>query len=154
VLVGDGSYLLQNVDIYSSVLTGHKLICVVCDNGGFAVIDKLQRNVGHASFNNLLQDCSRADAQTAPTRVDFVLHARAMGATSVKADSVAALERALHNARQSDTTVVIVVDIDPTQWSSCDCWWDVGLPAITHNSTQAAAVSAWREGQVHQRHGI
>jgi 3D-(3,5/4)-trihydroxycyclohexane-1,2-dione acylhydrolase (decyclizing) len=142
------------VDIYSSVLTGHKLVCVVCDNGGFAVIDKLQRNVGHASFNNLLQDCTRSDAQTAPARVDFVLHARAMGATAVKADSVAALERALASARQSPTTVVIVVDIDPTQWSSCDCWWDVGLPEVTRTETQAQAVEAWRTGQAHQRHGI
>ena len=36
--VGDGSYLLNNSDIYSSVLTNNKLIIIVCDNGGHAVI--------------------------------------------------------------------------------------------------------------------
>ena len=36
VMVGDGGYLMMNSDIYSSVLTGHKMIVVVCDNGGFA----------------------------------------------------------------------------------------------------------------------
>ncbi|MCA1775691.1 MAG: 3D-(3,5/4)-trihydroxycyclohexane-1,2-dione acylhydrolase (decyclizing), partial [Loktanella sp.] len=44
VLTGDGSYLLMNSDIYSSVLTRRKLIICVLDNGGFAVINKLQNN--------------------------------------------------------------------------------------------------------------
>ena len=66
VFTGDGSYLMMNSDIYSSVL-GHKLIVVVCDNGGFAVINRLQNFKGSASFNNLLEDCRRErDA-----RVDF-----------------------------------------------------------------------------------
>ncbi|HCV87034.1 MAG TPA: 3D-(3,5/4)-trihydroxycyclohexane-1,2-dione acylhydrolase (decyclizing), partial [Deltaproteobacteria bacterium] len=33
VFVGDGSYLMLNSDIYSTVLTGHKMIVIVCDNG-------------------------------------------------------------------------------------------------------------------------
>ena len=50
VFCGDGSYLLMNSDIYSSVLTDKKLIVLVLDNGGFAVIEKLQRNTGNVSF--------------------------------------------------------------------------------------------------------
>src|SRR4030095_2408149 len=46
VFVGDGSYLMMNSDIYSTVLTGHKLIVVVCDNGGYAVINRLQNFKG------------------------------------------------------------------------------------------------------------
>jgi 3D-(3,5/4)-trihydroxycyclohexane-1,2-dione acylhydrolase (decyclizing) len=57
VFVGDGSYLLMNSDIYSSVLTAKKLIVLVLDNGGFAVINKLQNNMGQESFNNLIADC-------------------------------------------------------------------------------------------------
>ena len=38
----------MNADIYSSVLTDHKLIVVVCDNGGF--IDRLQTFKGSPSF--------------------------------------------------------------------------------------------------------
>jgi 3D-(3,5/4)-trihydroxycyclohexane-1,2-dione acylhydrolase (decyclizing) len=68
VLVGDGSYLLMNSDIYSSVLTGKKLIVVVLDNGGFAVINKLQNNTGQDSFNNLIKDTPTA---TTPFAVDF-----------------------------------------------------------------------------------
>ena len=56
-MIGDGSYLMMNSDIYSTVLTGHKLIVVVCDNGGFAVINRLQNAKGSKSFNNLIADC-------------------------------------------------------------------------------------------------
>ena len=76
VFTGDGSYLMMNSDIYSSVLTGHKLIVVVCDNGGFAVINRLQNFKGSASFNNLLEDCRRE----VDVRVDFAKHAESMGA--------------------------------------------------------------------------
>ena len=38
VFVGDGAYLMLNSDVYSSVLTGHKMIIILCDNGGFGVI--------------------------------------------------------------------------------------------------------------------
>ena len=76
VMVGDGSYLLMNSDIYSSVLTGHKLIVVLCDNAGFAVINRLQNFKGVPSFNNLLRDCRIKSL----VRVDFARHAEAMGA--------------------------------------------------------------------------
>ena len=56
VFVGDGSYLMMNSDLYSSVLAGPPMIVIVCDNGGYAVIDRLQVNQGGESFNNLLAD--------------------------------------------------------------------------------------------------
>ena len=46
---------MMNSDIYSSVLSGHKMIIIVCDNGGFAVINRLQNFKGGKSFNNLIQ---------------------------------------------------------------------------------------------------
>ena len=76
VFVGDGSYLMMNSDLYSSVLSGHKMIVIVCDNGGFAVIDRLQVNQGGASFNNLFADV-RVAGQWAP--VDFAAHAAVDG---------------------------------------------------------------------------
>ena len=69
--VGDGSYLMLNSDLYSSVITGQKLIVVVCDNGGFAVIDRLQTGMGGRSFNNMLG--TNGDDRV---KVDWVAHAR------------------------------------------------------------------------------
>ena len=46
VLVSDGSYLMMNSEIATSVRLGKKLNIVVLDNGGFGCIDRLQRSGG------------------------------------------------------------------------------------------------------------
>jgi 3D-(3,5/4)-trihydroxycyclohexane-1,2-dione acylhydrolase (decyclizing) len=155
VLVGDGSYLIQNSDIYSSVLTGQKMILVVCDNGGFAVINKLQNNTGNESFNNLLEDCRRPDGELA--RVDFAKHAESQGAISEKLTSIDQFDAAFVRAKEADRTYVIVVDIDPVSpaaWSKCDCWWEVGLPEVTRNEGTEQKVADWQEGKNLQRRGV
>ena len=63
VMVGDGTYMMMNSDIYSAVLTGDKMIVVVCDNGGFAVINRLQQFKGVPGFNNLLEGLQDRDAR-------------------------------------------------------------------------------------------
>jgi 3D-(3,5/4)-trihydroxycyclohexane-1,2-dione acylhydrolase (decyclizing) len=152
VLVGDGSYLMHNSDLYSSVLTGHKIIVVVCDNAGFAVIDKLQRKVGNASFNNLLEHCRRPGAEL--PRVDFVKHAQAQGAGAEKITTAAEFDPAFARARQSAVSYVIVADIDASRWSECDCWWDVGLPQLARSDEHARAVAEWNKGRAQQRRGV
>jgi 3D-(3,5/4)-trihydroxycyclohexane-1,2-dione acylhydrolase (decyclizing) len=133
------------------VLAGHKIIVVVCDNGGFAVIDKLQRNVGNSSFNNLLEHCRRPGA--AVPRVDFVMHAQSQGAGAEKIGNIAEFDAAFERARRSPVSYVIVADIDASRWSSCDCWWDVGLPEVPHSPAHERAVADWNEGRAQQRRG-
>ena len=58
-LLGDGSYLMLNSELYSAALSGHPFVAVVCDNGGYAVIHRLQTGQGADGFNNLLDDCRR-----------------------------------------------------------------------------------------------
>ncbi|MEZ8028822.1 3D-(3,5/4)-trihydroxycyclohexane-1,2-dione acylhydrolase (decyclizing) [Enterovibrio norvegicus] len=153
VLVGDGSYLMMNSDIYSSVLTGHKMIVLVCDNGGFAVIRKLQTNTGNTAFNNQLEDCTTERYYELP-RVDFVSHARGLGANAEKVEHLSDFEAAFERAKASDKTYVIVTDIDDTVWSSCDAWWEVGLSEVTDNESIANARDQWEEGRKHQRRGV
>ncbi len=88
VMVGDGTYMMMNSDIYSTVLSGHKMIVVVCDNGGFAVINRLQQAKGVPGFNNLLVDCRVLD-RAAPLHVDFAKHAESMGAAARHCESLA-----------------------------------------------------------------
>ena len=80
VLVGDGSYLMLNSEIATSVMLGVKLTIVVLDNGGFGCIDRLQRATGGAAFNNLLADCGT------PPPVDFRAHAASLGALAEQVD--------------------------------------------------------------------
>ena len=59
VLVGDGSYLMMNSEIATSVAMGLKLTIVVLDNRGFGCIHRLQTSRGGDAFNNLLDERRR-----------------------------------------------------------------------------------------------
>lgn len=153
VFCGDGSYLLLNSDIYSSVLTQKKMIVLVLDNGGFAVINKLQNNTGNESFNNLF-----ADAPTIPEAfgVDFVAHAASMGAIAEKVDNPSHLAEAFKRAKAADRTSVIVMDVDAYEgWTTeGHTWWEVGTPHITDNPKVQAAHEDWESSRSKQRRGI
>ena len=150
VFVGDGSYLMLNSDIYSTVLTGHKMIVIVCDNGGFSVINRLQNFKGSASFNNLLQDCKVENLQ----KVNFVQHATSMGALGEQVESTAELEAAFKRAKAADRTYVICIKTQPSQWTPGDAWWDVGVPEVSDREEVRQARSDHSEGQRRQRLGV
>jgi 3D-(3,5/4)-trihydroxycyclohexane-1,2-dione acylhydrolase (decyclizing) len=153
VFTGDGSYLLMNSDIYSSVLTGRKLIILVLDNGGFAVINKLQNNTGNISFNNLIEDCNIA---VAPFAVDFENHARAMGAEAETVANPAELANAFKRAKAADKTYVIVMRVDAHEgWTQeGHTWWEVGLPEVSRRAEINDARDAASEGRKRQRTGV
>ena len=153
VFCGDGSYLLMNSDIYSSVLTQKKMILLVLDNGGFAVINKLQNNTGNESFNNLI-----ADTPTVPTAfgVDFEAHAASMGANAETVANPAELAEAFKRAKASDKTSVIVMTVDAYEgWTTeGHTWWEVGTPAVSDSAKVRDAHKEWEATRTKQRQGL
>ena len=131
VMVGDGSYLMMNSEIFSSVMLGLKLIIVVVDNGGYGCIHRLQENCGNSGFNNLIRDCR--STQNEVMRVDFAAHARSMGAKSEEVEGIASLEKALERARNSETTYVINILTDPNKTvEEGGNWWDVAVAEVSN----------------------
>jgi 3D-(3,5/4)-trihydroxycyclohexane-1,2-dione acylhydrolase (decyclizing) len=153
VFCGDGSYMLMNSDIYSAVLTEKKMILLVLDNGGFAVINKLQNNTGNESFNNLIADTPTATNQVG---VDFEAHAAAMGAHAETVNNPAELAEAFKRAQASDQTCVIVMKVDPYEgWTTAGhTWWEVGTPHISTSDKVTAAHKDWESTRPRQRKGI
>src|SRR5665213_2830719 len=128
VMVGDGSYMMLNSEIATSVMLGRKLTIVVLDNGGYGCINRLQMATGGANFNNLLKD---AYHEVMPA-IDFVKHAESMGAVARKAASIAELEAHLKAAEADDRTSVIVIDTDPlVSTDAGGTWWDVAVPEVS-----------------------
>ena len=153
VFIGDGSYLLMNSDIYSSVLSDKKLIILVLDNGGFAVINKLQNNMGNESFNNLIADCPTVPK---PFAVDFEAHAAAMGATAETVQNPKELGEAFKRAKNSDKTYVITMKVDPYEGWTAEghTWWEVGTPEISDKQKVNDAHKEVEDGRKRQRTGI
>jgi 3D-(3,5/4)-trihydroxycyclohexane-1,2-dione acylhydrolase (decyclizing) len=150
VMLGDGTYMMMNSDIFSTVLSGHKMIVIVCDNLGYAVISRLQTFKGVPGFNNLLKDCRVKE----PFQVDFVKHAESMGALARRCDTLADLEANLKWAQGTERTTVLTITTDAFAWVPGDADWDVGVPQVSDRK----AVQEARESQLairrKQRRGV
>ena len=148
--VGDGSYLMLNSDVYSTVMSGHKVIFMVLDNGGFAVINRLQVNTGGAEFNNLL----RTARHTEYFHVDFVKHLQSMGAIAERVERLADLPGAWGRAKAADRSYGIVMDVDEYTWTEGGAWWEVGIPEVSDREQVRVARAEWAAEKKHQRVGI
>jgi len=135
-LLGDGSYLMLNSELFSAAFAGHPFVAVVCDNGGYAVIHRLQTSQGAAGFNNLLADCAGPGAKPGGVRVDFAAHAAALGCAVVDVPTGASVDdlrvgyataRAL--ASSDRRPAVVVCRTSPAAWTESGAWWEVGVPA-------------------------
>jgi 3D-(3,5/4)-trihydroxycyclohexane-1,2-dione acylhydrolase (decyclizing) len=153
VMLGDGTYMMMNSDIYSAVLSGHKMIVVVCDNGGYAVINRLQQAKGVPGFNNLLVDC-RVQNPNAPPHVDFAKHAESMGALARHCESLADLEAALEWAKGNDRTTVLSIASDAHAWVPGDADWDVGVPEVSTRESVRDARKQQEQIRAKQRIGV
>jgi 3D-(3,5/4)-trihydroxycyclohexane-1,2-dione acylhydrolase (decyclizing) len=151
-LLGDGSYLMLNSDLYSAAFAGHPFVAVVCDNDGFAVIHRLQTGQGAQGFNNLLTDAAGPGATADPLRVDFAAHAAALGCgvevvpdDGTRSDLAAAYARARDRAKASRRPVVVVCRVHPSTWTEAGAWWEVGVPEALSGR---AAYDAAKTGQL------
>ena len=148
--VGDGSYLLYNSDIYSSILTNHKLIIIVCDNGGHAVINRLQLYKGGKEFNCLFESSKVENIK----KIDFAKHAQSLGATGENVNSISELEQAFVRAKKSKSTYVISIKTDGYQWLEGSAFWE--SPTLTKPSTKEneKALKEHLQGKSKQRQGV
>jgi 3D-(3,5/4)-trihydroxycyclohexane-1,2-dione acylhydrolase (decyclizing) len=145
VLVGDGSYLMMNSEIATSVMLGAKLTIVMLDNGGFGCINRLQQATGGEAFNNLLPTAGA---------IDFRAHAASLGANAEQAEGIAELETALRRALTADKTSVVVIRTDPHITTTAGGhWWDVGVPEVSARPQVNAARADYEANRAEQRLG-
>lgn len=149
VLVGDGSYMMANSELATSVMLGKKIIVVVLDNRGYGCIQRLQTATGSPAFNNLLDDCVPEGGER--STIDFAMHARAMGADAVHVKDVIALKTAMVQARQAKRTQVIVIDTTHTRTTDGGCWWEVAIPEVSARPAVRDAHAGYLAGQQTQR---
>lgn len=151
VVLGDGSYLMHNSELATSVMLGMKIILVILDNRGFGCINRLQQACGGEPFNNLLEEKNTYSKQR--NRIDFAQHAQSLGADTEKLTQISELAAALMRARASKRSYAIVIDIDPlpsTQEGSS--WWEVGVPEVSTRAGVRSAYRAQQQGKSRQRY--
>jgi 3D-(3,5/4)-trihydroxycyclohexane-1,2-dione acylhydrolase (decyclizing) len=150
VMVGDGSYLMMNSEIATSVMLGHKLIIVVLDNRGFGCIERLQQASGSPHFNNMLDDC--VPASGTQSVIDFAMHARSLGADGVYVANITELKSAMQAARAASKTQVLVINTTHTRTTDDGgCWWEVAIPEVSSRTEVATAHAAYLAAKKNQR---
>ncbi|WAL68128.1 3D-(3,5/4)-trihydroxycyclohexane-1,2-dione acylhydrolase (decyclizing) [Amycolatopsis cynarae] len=146
-LLGDGSYLMLNSELFSAAFAGHPFVAVVCDNDGYAVIARLQEGQGAKPYNNFYADCTTSHAS--PPRVDFARHAESLGCVVFSASTVDELRAAYARAREAAVAAkrpaVVVVKTQPSAWTEAGAWWEVGVP---EHLAGRAAFDAAKPGQI------
>ncbi len=150
VFVGDGSYLLHNSDIYSSILYDKKLIIIVCDNGGHMVINRLQLAKGGKEYLCNL----RAAGATNMQFVDFEAHAKSMGANAETVKSVSDLEAAFKRAKKSKKTYVICIETHGYEWLEGSAFWESPTLEVHSTNENKTAYEDFVDGKKKQRKGV
>jgi 3D-(3,5/4)-trihydroxycyclohexane-1,2-dione acylhydrolase (decyclizing) len=146
--VGDGSYMMANSELTTAVMRRVPFTVVLTDNRGYGCINRLQIECGGAEFNNMYID-SNVEAQP---EIDFVGHARSMGAHAEKAANTAELEARIVEARGRNLPTVIVIDTDAVPGTGVGGhWWDVAVPQTGGAERLEHAREKYRRNAANQR---
>ena len=151
VMIGDGSYMMMNSELLTSVMLGQKLTIVLLDNRGYGCINRLQHGTGCERFNNLYDYNVK---QEVSPNIDFAAHAASQGAIASKVKSLTELEQALKDSKKNARTTVIVIDTDPMiSTDAGGSWWDVGVPEVSTRPQVLEAYTKHEKGREKQRQG-
>jgi 3D-(3,5/4)-trihydroxycyclohexane-1,2-dione acylhydrolase (decyclizing) len=149
VMVGDGSYLMLNGELVTSIQERYKLTVVLVDNSGFASIGALSEAVGSDGFGthyryrengSLGLHSEEAAGETLP--VDLAANAESLGAYVIRTSTIPELRDALERAKGIDRTVVIYIRTNRQTVPDFESQWDVPIAETSEMDTVRAA----REG--------
>src|SRR5690348_4353883 len=151
VMVGDGSYLMMNSEIVTSIQEGYKLIIVLLDNSGYKSIGALSRSLGEDGFGTRYvyphngrwpTDAAGTDVQALP--VDLAANARSLGAHVIECKTYADFVAALQTVRTTDRTSVIYIQDDRYLGiPDYEGWWDVPVAEVSEMPSVQAARAKW-----------
>ena len=160
VMVGDGSYLMMNSEIVTSIQENYKLIIVLFDNHGFKSIGSLSRSLGQDGFgtryiyprNGILPgDELGSDVQTLP--VDLAANARSLGAHVIECKTYADFVAALKTVQTTDRTSVICIQNDRYESvPGYESWWDVPVAEVSAMPQVQTARADWETMRARERY--
>jgi len=147
VMVGDGSYLMMNSEIVTSIQEGYKLTIVLLNDHGFSSIGGLSESVGSAGFGTRYRyrnsGTGQLDGEKLP--VDFAAHARSLGATVFEAEDLPSLVEALEQSKEQERTTVVVIETDrEARVPGYESWWDVPVAEVSETEAVQHAFEEYR----------
>ena len=154
VMVGDGSFLMMNSEIVTSIQEGYKLNIILLDNHGFSSIGGLSQSIGSEGFGTDYRsrnaDTGQLDGPWLP--VDLAAVAAGLGAYTLRAVTREDVEKALEEIRAVPRTSVIVVETDKeARVPGYESWWDVPVAEVSEMETVQRARERYQEAAAKER---
>ena len=148
VFVGDGTYLMNPMELITAVQERLKLTVVLSDNHGFQSIHRLQRGRTGRSFGNEFRwrdpKVNRLEGDF--LTIDFVKNAESMGVRAWSVSTEDEFRSALDTARAAPETCVIVVETEKYRYQpESQVWWDVAAAEVTNDPVTQELRAAYEQ---------
>ena len=145
--LGDGSYLMLNHEIVTSIQEWKKITVVLVDNHGFQCIHNLQQGCGGDSFGNeFRQRTENGRLEGNFVEIDFAANARSLGAKAFRAKTEDELRQPLRDAKKELQTCVIHVPVEARTGLPGFSWWDVPVAEVSPAKGAKTAREAYLKG--------
>jgi 3D-(3,5/4)-trihydroxycyclohexane-1,2-dione acylhydrolase (decyclizing) len=154
VVIGDGTYLMNNTELVTAVQERLNVNVIVIENGGYQAIRSLQVGKTGVAFGNELRARDEGDGRLSGpyVEVDYAANARSMGCFAHRAETLDELADAVATARSEDGPSVIVVPVERHRLlSGTECFWDVGIAQASGREQMRELTAAHQAGQRTQR---
>ncbi len=155
VMVGDGSYLMMNSEIVTSIQEGYKLNIVLLDNHGFSSIGGLSGAIGSGGFGTdyRFRRAGSGQLDGAYLPVDFAALAQGLGAQVTRATTREEVEAAVEAMKSHDRTSVVVVEVDKEmRVPGYESWWDVPISEVSGMESIREARAGYEKAVTRERH--
>ena len=136
VCMGDGTYLMNPMELVTAVQERLKVTVVVSVNHAYESIVGHQIHRAAHSFGNefRMRDPKTNRLEGDFLTIDYAKNAESLGARAWHVKTKDELRRALREAREETLPCVIVVETQKGRYTpGSDLWWDVSVAEVSHD---------------------
>ena len=128
VYIGDGTYMMNPMELVTAIQENLKVTVVVLNNHGFQIIRALQMGRAGRSFGNEFRarDPKTDRLEGEYLDIDYAKNAASMGARTWNVATPDELRQALREARAEKRSCVIVAEVEKHRYlPGSGVWWDI-----------------------------
>jgi 3D-(3,5/4)-trihydroxycyclohexane-1,2-dione acylhydrolase (decyclizing) len=148
VFIGDGTYLMNPMELITALQEKLKITVVIAENHGYQVIRRLQMARAGRSFGTEFRERDSENNRLEGSYLDInlVKNAESMGARTWHVFTPAEVRQALQEARAEARSCVIVAEIEKHRYlPGGGIWWDVASAEVSNDGVTQELRAAYEE---------
>jgi 3D-(3,5/4)-trihydroxycyclohexane-1,2-dione acylhydrolase (decyclizing) len=153
VVIGDGTYMMSNTELFTAVQDGLKITLLLIENHGYQCIRDLQVGKAEVDFGNEFRRREGDRLAGSYLTPDLAANVASFGVEVFTANDLGGVREALGRAREATGPAAVVCQVEPHRGLvGSETWWDVGVAEVSDlEGTRTAALEHLEEGARKQR---